>query len=128
MEEPYSMNIEEALELEEKLFKFRMEIRKKKGHDYANDSNVHENFDELAAICKLLNVDVKTPYGCAFYSKLEKLQREANLLFGGKTPLNEAILDTLLDLANYNDLETEILIRDGIIKLDTAFYGGNNGS
>ena len=79
--------------------------------------NVHLNFDVIATICKLLNVDVKTPEGCAFYNKLMKVQREANLLFSGKEPQNEALVDTILDLANYNDLELEILIREGKIKL-----------
>lgn len=112
------MNIDEAITLQEKLFKQRMEIRRKKGHDYANLENVHLNFDTLSQICKLLNVDVTTPFGCAIYNKILKLQRETNLLFSGKTASNEAILDTLLDLSNYNDLELEILVRDGIIKID----------
>lgn len=111
------MNIEEAITLEEKLFKRRMDLRRTKGHDYANAQNIHLNFDVMSKLCELLNVDVKTPYGCAIYNKLLKLQRETNLLFSGKTPSNEAILDTLLDLANYNDLEVEMLIRDGVIKI-----------
>jgi hypothetical protein len=111
------MNIDEAIALQERLHKQKMEIRRKKGHDYA-DENIHKNFDALATICKLLDVDVKTPYGCAMYMKILKLQREANLIFGGKKPANEAIIDTLLDESNYNDLELEILVRDGIIKID----------
>jgi hypothetical protein len=112
------MKINEAITLEGKLFKRRMDIREKKGNDYADVTNVHLNFDTIAEICKLLKVDITTPYGVAFLYKLLKLQREANLIFTGKTPQNEAILDTLLDEANYNDLEIEILIRDGIIKLE----------
>jgi hypothetical protein len=118
MEEDVTVNIEEAVALEEKLFKQRMEIRKKKGHDYADNNNIHLNFDVIAEICKLLKVDVTTPYGVAFLYKVLKLQREANLLFMGKTPANEALLDTFLDEANYHDLELEILVREGIVKLD----------
>jgi hypothetical protein len=111
------MNIDEAISIQRKLFERRMELREKKGHDYANLENVHLNFDTLASICRLLDVDVKTPQGCAFFDKLMKVQREANLLFSGKTPSNEALIDTILDLANYNDLELEILIRDGIVEI-----------
>jgi hypothetical protein len=112
------MKIDEAIELQEKLFKNRMNIRRAKGHDYANQDNVHLNFDTLANICKMLNINVQTPEGCAMYMKILKLQRECNLLNSGKTPKNETILDTLLDEANYHDLELEILVRNGIVKLD----------
>jgi NADH:ubiquinone oxidoreductase subunit C len=112
------MKIDEAIGLERKLFERRIGIREKKGHDYATSENVHENFDTIAQLCKLFKIDMTKPHGVAFLYKLLKLQREANLLFNNKTPANEPIVDTLLDLANYNDLELEILIRDGIIKLE----------
>lgn len=112
------MKIDEAIALERKLFEQRMAIREKKGHDYATSDNVHENFDTVAKLCETFKIDMTKPYGVAFLYKLLKIQREANLIFNNKTPQNEPIVDTLLDLANYNDLELEILIRDGIIKLE----------
>jgi len=112
------MKLEDAIKLQERLFKKRMEIRRKKGHDYANLEDCLINFKTVATIAHLFGVDVTKPYGVAFFYKILKLQREANLLFSNKTPENESLLDTLLDLSNYNDLELECLVESGIIEVE----------
>lgn len=92
-----------------------MKLRESKGHDYANLDNIHLNFDTIALLCKTFKVDVTTPEGCAFFDLLMKVQRISNLIFSGKEPKNEAVVDTVLDLANYNDILLEILVREGKI-------------
>jgi len=94
-----------------------MELRLSKGHDYANEEDCLLNFKTVAKLCEILNVDTTKSYGIAFLYKLFKLQREANLIFSEKTPQNETIIDTILDLSNYNDLELECLIDEGVLKI-----------
>jgi len=112
------MNLKEALERREQAFEKRMEIRLRKGHDYAVEESIHRNFEAVAEICKILNVDITTPYGtCIFYIIL-KLDRTCNLLFRQQdTPKCETLEDTVaVDMPNYVDLLDEIL-------LDNKFYG-----
>jgi len=112
------LNLPEALEISDKVHEIKKTIRTVKGHDYANSDNVHLNFDSLSEICKILKVDVTTPYGCAMFYKLLKIQRECNLVFSNKEPKNESLLDTLIDGSNYDDLRLEIYVREGLVELD----------
>lgn len=73
-------------------------IHDKKSADYANDANRYSNF-ESAATSAGTTVDVvfRTLIGV-------KLARLAELQGKGKTPNNESIQDSLLDLAVYASL------------------------
>lgn len=73
----------------------------KKGEDYAEVDDLLSNFKKVAAITESNPLDITvTTLGL-------KIVRLGNLL--GKTPNNESIEDTLLDLANYAFLAYAIL-------------------
>ena len=80
------------------------EICLKKNKDYSVDENAHKNFEELAAICKLMKVDVSTPLGCMEFFILHKLRRLFKLKRAGITPENESLFDTVIDTEVYQDL------------------------
>jgi len=114
------MKLKEAIELEKAIHKLRLEIRKKKGHDYAQSQNCLLNFENMAKLCKILSVDVTTPYGVTFFYILLKLDRTANLVFRrkGVKPKNESIWDTVvIDGPNYFDLLSENLIKAGLMEI-----------
>ena len=112
------MKLEDAIALQQKLFDRRIELRRTKGNDYASEEDCLLNFKTVAKLCDIFNVDMTKSYGVAFMYKLLKLQREANLIFNDKQPKNESLVDTLLDLSNYNDLELECLIDEGVLGIE----------
>lgn len=75
-----------------------------KGNDYATDDRL-ANFKQAAAITNLQPVQV------ALVMIAVKISRLSNLLAAGKTPENEAVADTTLDLAVYAIL-TDALIQE----------------
>ena len=76
----------------------------KKNKDYSRDDNAHKNFEELAAICKLMKVDVSAPLGCMEFLILFKLRRLFKLKRAGTIPENESLFDTVVDIEVYQDL------------------------
>ena len=109
------MKLEDALKRREEMTKKRMEIRKIKGHDYALEEDCLVNFKNVAAIMKILKVDITTPEGVAIFYIVLKLDRTCNLLFRrqGK-PQAESLEDTVaIDGPNYWDLLDEILAERG---------------
>jgi len=110
-----NMNIEETLKRRKEIFNKRLEIRLKKAHDYAVDDNIHRNFETMAQLIKLLNVDTTTPEGTTIFYILLKIDRLCNILFRKKGKVeNEALIDTVaIDLPNYIDLLDEILLKRG---------------
>jgi len=111
------MKLEKALEIEKKDFKQRLEIRKKKGHDYASREDCLTNFKKRSQILSILKVDTSKAYGVAINDIVLKIQRLCNLLFPEpRKASNEALRDTIAyDLPNYIDLLKEILIDEGIL-------------
>ena len=111
------MKLSKAIEIENKHHKKRMEVRIKKGKDYASEEDCLTNFKVRASILKLLKVDTSKPYGTAINDIILKLQRTCNLLFPEpKKAENESLWDTVvLDGPNYWDLLKEILLDEGII-------------
>ena len=109
------MNIEEALKRRKETFNKRLEVRLKKAHDYAIDENIHRNFETMAQLIKLLNVDTTTPEGTTIFYILLKIDRLCNILFRKKGKVkNETLEDTVaIDLPNYTDLLDEILLKRG---------------
>jgi len=76
----------------------------KKNKDYSVDENAHKNFEELAALCKLMKVDVSIPLGCMEFLILFKLRRLFKLKRAGTIPENESLFDTVVDIEVYQDL------------------------
>jgi len=113
------MKLETAIALERLIHEARLKVRNKKGHDYAQDDECLLNFQNVAKMCKILSIDVTTPYGVAMFYIILKLDRTANLVFRRKTkPKNESIWDTVaIDGANYWDLMLENLINEGIVEI-----------
>jgi len=109
------MNIQQALKRRKKFFNKRLEIRIKKAHDYAVDENIHRNFETMAQLIKLLNVDTTTSEGTTIFYILLKIDRLCNILFRKKGKVeNETLEDTVaIDLPNYTDLLDEILLKRG---------------
>lgn len=72
-------------------------LHENKSHDYAQDSNVFSNFE----IAGNLASHFKDPVDNSFVNLIGvKIARLSELL-SGKTPKNESIEDTFIDLANY---------------------------
>ena len=80
------------------LFHTRLDLIQKKRNDYAGENNVFSNFEDTA---KQMNMTTEQVF--LFWVTIKK-QRLANLLLNSKTPKNESLEDTLVDLANYCDL------------------------
>lgn len=75
-----------------------------KGHDYAT-KDILSNFKRVNILCKTLDIDVRrSPWDCAMFLKILKIDRWCNLVNSGKTPKNESIKDTVCDEHNYTDL------------------------
>jgi len=72
-----------------------MKMHTSKAHDYATPENPFVNFEDVAMMA---GTDVDTVFRQFIGVKLARLK---NLLVGGKTPNNETIDDTRLDLAVY---------------------------
>ncbi len=70
-----------------------------KGEDYTKDPTVNqfENFDKVAIVASWFENDIDKPYAVLVATKLVRLAT----LLNGKSPKNESILDSFLDLINY---------------------------
>ena len=91
------------------LYLRRMNLFQRKNEDYA-DEDALSNFKRVAAVCKIWGVDVSTPSGVADLYIVMKFDRYFNLKRQGKTPKNESLDDTFLDVFNYLDLNRAILM------------------
>jgi len=104
------MKLKDVVKLQKQAFKRRIELRFKKGHDYASEADCLDNFKKMARLCKILQLDVSKPYAVALFFVVHKLLRLQNLVQNNKTPENESVLDTIDDALNYLDLTRENLI------------------
>lgn len=82
----------------------------KKGHDYSQEGNRLSNFLDTAN-----NVQIDPVQGCMYMMGI-KISRLANLIANKKTPNNESIEDTAIDLIVYAFLNY-CLIQDNSIIL-----------
>ena len=73
------------------------EMHDRKNADYAHDGNPYSNFEQAAATA---GCSVDTVFAVLIGIKLARLQ----VLLLGKTPNNESIQDSRLDLAVYSAL------------------------
>lgn len=83
----------------DKLLQQMADLHEKKNHDYA-DENPYSNFEGAAAI---VGCDVDTIFRALIGIKLERLRV---LLSSGKTPNNESVQDSRMDLTMYCALWT----------------------
>lgn len=96
-------------------------ILKLKGEDYANE-DVLSNFKTAGA-----NIGISAEQQCLSLIAT-KVARLGNLL-SGKTPNNESVSDSILDLSNYTDLlyclvneeEENLITQDDLGKIKSAF-------
>ncbi len=96
-------------------------ILKLKGEDYANE-DVLSNFKTAGA-----NISISAEQQCLSLIAT-KVARLGNLL-SGKTPNNESVSDSILDLSNYTDLlyclvneqEENLITQDDLGKIKSAF-------
>ena len=79
-------------------------IMVKKNKDYANLSNIYSNFERVARICQIWQVDVTKPEGCIMYEAVKKLDRLWKLKKNGVKPENESLQDTVVDSGVYQSL------------------------
>jgi len=108
------LKLEDALEIEIADHLRKMEIRQKKGSDYANDDCL-ANFKATAEVMLALKrngmeIDLTTPHGVAIFHQILKMLRRLNLYQKKTAPENESLDDTFLDASNYLDLEKECYI------------------
>jgi hypothetical protein len=74
------------------------EIHKKKNEDYASTDNPFSNFERSAELISWFEDSTDKAFVGLIGVKLARL---AELLQSGKTPVNESIDDSFLDLATY---------------------------
>lgn len=97
------MTREEQLKTYEEVNSRLTKLSKSKGEDYAGE-DVLSNFKNLADACKALQIDITTPVGVSLFFQVHKIARIANLLKSGKTPNNEGLDDSFIDLIGYTML------------------------
>ena len=107
------MDLEEALKMMDDAYKHKRELRIKKGHDYAKDTDIHLNFKILAELYEFfeehdLPIPMDKPEGVAFWHILHKLVRILNLWKKDVEPENESLDDTHFDIENYSELAREM--------------------
>ena len=87
-----------------------------KRHDYANDTDVLQNFKITHIICKALGVEpAKSVIHTVLFFVVHKVVRVANLTTGGspRTPKNEPLIDSVRDLRLYTALMGAAIIEIG---------------
>lgn len=80
------------------LLKEMLELHDRKNADYATDGNPYSNFEIAGALGRMFTDPVDI--ACAVLIGV-KIARLAELRGKGKTPKNESIADTFIDLATY---------------------------
>ncbi|HEY5267764.1 MAG TPA: hypothetical protein VII94_01365 [Candidatus Saccharimonadales bacterium] len=80
-------------------------LHDRKNHDYAQDSNPYSNFEATAA-----TADV--PMDKVFLIQIANKIARLNELAKGKTPNNESVNDSRIDLAVYSALYASYFVED----------------
>lgn len=93
----------EQINLIESLDSRLIEVLKSKGEDYATE-DVLSNFKQVSSASKVLNIDVGDPTNYALFMCILKIARLTNLINNNKTPNNESIDDSFVDLIGYAKL------------------------
>lgn len=72
-----------------------------KNEDYANETDIFQNFEHVAQLVKTYNIDLTTRRGVKNFYILIKFDRYMNLENSKKEPSNESVMDTIVDMLNY---------------------------
>ena len=88
----------------DQIFEKCMTVTMSKRHDYTSGTDAHENFKHSTELISWFYNDNDTAYVALIATKLTRL---ASLLNENKTPNNESIQDTFIDLINYCALWAE---------------------
>ena len=78
-------------------------IIQSKSQDYAG-TDVLKNFKQMQQMLIFLEVSMHKIEGVHMFYILLKIQRICNLIFNNKSPNNESLTDSIIDLRNYLDL------------------------
>ena len=100
------MHPTEFRDLVEDINNKRVSLLGERGQEYAKEADQVSSFKELAALCNILKVfkeDVKPSQMGHVLIQL-KVMRYHNLIKQGLPPTHPKVMDTLLDLHNYEDL------------------------
>ena len=108
------MTIDKFFEHYEILTKRKEYILKSKNHDYAKSTDMFSNFRKVADISNQSISKVFMVFMAVKIARLGELTTE-------KTPNNESVEDTLLDLSNYADL-FNIFLKENIKDKDIDDY------
>lgn len=105
--------------LEKESLERRLALSRKKGADYATE-DILSNFRRMALAAHTLRIDqlLHKDYGIALFYALLKIDRFVNLAVSGKSPSNEALVDTWDDLKNYLDFAEVTWLAEHDPKLD----------
>ena len=91
----------EELQFFREITRKQREILFKKSNDYANKQDVLLNFKQMAELGRHASLANMTPTQVSLWYASMKLQRLGNLLKDDKTPNNESIEDSFIDMMNY---------------------------
>lgn len=98
------MQLDKFLETVEVRHQSRINLYKKKSHDYATE-DVLSGFKRAGLVIDTLRIkELPGPLCYSFTLIILKLDRWINLLLTGNKPENESIDDTVTDCHNYLDL------------------------
>jgi hypothetical protein len=95
------MTLSELLAYAESTFRDCVSLLARKNKDYSHYENTHSNFEEVSAICKILNVDISKPRGVIEYHIAQKVHRLFKLINTNHEPTNESLADSAKDLIDY---------------------------
>jgi hypothetical protein len=105
----------------EQLLKDMLELHERKGHDYARDENPYSNFEEAAAEA---GTDVNTVFKVMVGIKNARIRE---LERAGKSPKNEALLDSYMDGLMYRALQLSFLRKQSLDAAQCDLGGENYG-
>ena len=99
------MKQETFLKMAKEKFKKRIKLTLKKSHDYATN-DILSNFKRMANLAEILQIGKPRweARDMALLLLMLKIDRLNNLSRNEKSPQNESIEDTQLDMGNYMDL------------------------
>ena len=95
-----------------KLLEDMAALHERKGHDYARDENPYSNFEEAAAEAGVSVNDVFKVMVGIKNARIRELERS------GKSPQNEALLDSYMDGLMYKALQLSYLRKQAASEQD----------
>jgi len=106
------MNINDAIDLLITVSERKVELRRDKAHDYAQNQDCLSNFKVMADVASALEkrgykIDITKAWGVAMWHLMHKVIRLLNLYNSNAKPANESTAETHMDLEMYSQLAME---------------------